>query len=121
MSFGYETNQKVSNSLGQGDTSAIQAAMKQVAYGQAVMNNTPGIVEMTEKAHQAFEVLSHALGDLMTKCGPLIEPYATEQGIGAGGQNQMCEAEAVAHMRRLIERINDKTAEIQRMTMALRV
>jgi hypothetical protein len=75
---------------------------------------------MTGAAHEAFEVLSLALGDLITKVGPLIEPYP-EPGCAPGGQNQTCEASAITGLRILIERINDKTAEIQRLTAALRV
>lgn len=88
--------------------------------GECKPASAPGVVEMTAGAHQAFEVLSQCLGDLITKVGPLIEPYP-EPGISTGNQTQSCEAAAIVNLRMLIERINDKTAEIQRLTAALRV
>lgn len=88
--------------------------------GAALPPSAPGIVDMTAGAHQAFEVLSQSLGDLMAKVNPLVEPYP-EPGCAVGNQNQTCEASAITNLRMLIERINDKTTEIERLTAALRV
>lgn len=100
------------------------AIAKQVAQnraaGECIPPAAPGVVDMTAAAHQAFEVLSRALGDLFSKAEPLLEPYP-ELGCAAGGQNQPCEAAAITGLRILIERIEEKTAVIQRTTAALRV
>lgn len=102
------------------ESTSIEAAMKQFGYVQSQQPVALGIVEMTGSAHTAFEMLSSCLGELISKVGPLIEPYP-EPGCAVGGQNVACEAPAVSGLRHLIERINDKTAEIQRLTAALRV
>lgn len=96
--------------------------MKQNEYQSSIppSPSAPGIVEMTSAAHQAFESLSQTIGDLISKVGPLIEPYP-EPGCSVGAQDHACEASAITGLRLLIERIVDKTAEIQRLTAALRV
>lgn len=96
------------------------ADMQKQYAGASLPPSAPGIVDMTAGAHQAFEVLSQSLGDLMAKVSPLVEPYP-EPGCAVGNQTQSCEASAITNLRLLIERINDKTAEIQRLTAALRV
>jgi hypothetical protein len=92
--------------------------------GQIGSNALPpspqGVVEMTASAHQAFEVLSQSIGDLISKVGPLVEPYP-ENIYGEAVRDHGCEAAAITHLRQLIERINEKTAEVQRLTAALRV
>lgn len=96
------------------------AEMQRQYAGECKPPSAPGVIDMTAGAHQAFEVLSQCLGDLISKASPLVEPYP-EPACGIGNANPGCEAAAVTGLRLLIERINDKTAEIQRLTAALRV
>lgn len=108
----YLAQQQAIGNLSQGIGNALGA---QYTPPQAL-----GVMDMTSSAHQAFEMLSQALGDLISKVQPLIEPYP-EPGCAVGGQDKNCEAPAISGLRVLIERITDKTAEIQRLTAALRV
>lgn len=102
-------------------TSAMDLAELQKQYaGAPKPPSAPGVVDMTASAHQAFELLSGSLGELVAKVSPLVEPYP-EPSCAAGMQDQKCEASAITGLRMLIERINDKTAEIQRLTAALRI
>jgi hypothetical protein len=96
-------------SQGMGNAIGVQCAQPQV----------PGVLDMTSRAQLAMEELSQALVDLYAKVQPLVEPYP-EPGC-AVGQDNSCEAPAVSGLRYLVARINDKTAEIQRLTAALRV
>lgn len=103
-----------------GNSLAAGVAILQAAYSQGVPPSSPGVVDMTAAAHEAFETLSQALGDLTQKVMPLVEPYP-EPGNGISGQNQMVEASAITGLRVLVERINDKRDEVRRLTSALRV
>lgn len=79
-----------------------------------------GVISMTEEAHLAFERLKEALNHLESKLQPLIEPYpCAPDGINAGCQ--MSEASAVIGLRVLVDRIVEKTGQIQTLTNALRV
>jgi hypothetical protein len=88
--------------------------------GNSLPPSAPGVMEMTANALQAFEVLAQTIGNLISKVGPLVEPYP-ELNCGTSARDQGCEAAAITNLRQLIERINEKTAEVHRLTAALRV
>lgn len=99
--------------------SVLGNTLDKQAYGNSTQA-APGVVEMTSRAREAFEVLSQYLGDLISKTGPLIEPYA-EPVCSDGARSSSCEAPAIAGLRVLVERIEEKASEIRRLTDALRV
>lgn len=94
-------------------------AMQQ-SLGNQIAPVPMGILAMTENAHEAFQRLSNALGELRDRLNPLTEPYP-EPCEKACTTNQIAEASAVVGLRTLVERIDTKTAEIHRLLSALRV
>ncbi|WP_175806607.1 hypothetical protein [Burkholderia cenocepacia] len=107
--------------IGQANPAAIQSIEQhQKQMAAAAQIPAPDTVRsLTERAHQAIEILEHELGRLVDFTYPVREPMPCDpDGIGA---NHPSAPEAIASLRALIARIDSQTRTVRQIADELRI
>ncbi|UJH75036.1 hypothetical protein L0U95_24165 (plasmid) [Burkholderia cenocepacia] len=99
-------------------TQSIEQSQKQMACAAQIP--APDTVRsLTERAHQAIEVLEHELGRLVDFTYPVREPMPCDpEGVGA---TQASAPEALSSLHSLIARIDSQTRTVRQVAAELRI
>lgn len=104
-----------------GVAQSILDAQKQMGQAAQIPPQPLGVTSMIAQAHVFFSELCQAFDELQCRVDPVTQPYAPPTGECLGDQNEISEASCVTSLRSLVGRIANKTADIYRLTEALRV
>ncbi|KVN72798.1 hypothetical protein WT15_27360 [Burkholderia stagnalis] len=113
-------NQSNIYSAGQlGLASALTSQSIEQCQKQTAVPAPDTIRSLTERAHQAIEVLEHELGRLVDFTYPVREPMPC--GPEESGANPPSGPEAISLLRALIARIDSQTRTVRQIAAELRV